>query len=286
MLTRLKICATVFFSFLFFLASSLSEAADQIKTVDFYVFDAIGALSTSTSQDFSVYIGDNLSGVANPVKSAYFSVSGVYTGNGTVTLTLNGTSSQAFTMPSVASPTYFELLYKDSSGIINPSSAGSYTYNFGINPSGVTIYGTGAQLYLSHRYVPPACGGLPATGELVSVVFDSSGSDVVRPTYNSFMWKGSLNGGTGRVRFQLATSDSPSGPWNFYGSSDNGVTCSSGAWYDAGAQAAPVEIFCAGQHHNNQRYFKYKVQLCSNSDCTSSGSISPQVNDIIVNWSP
>ena len=286
MLTRLKICAAILFSFAFFFVSSLSEAADQIKTVDFYVFDSATPVSASTTANFSVYIGDNLAGVSSPVKSAYFSVSGTYTGNGSLNLTLNGGNSQTYTLPSVSSATYFELLYKDSSGIINPTSAGSYTYSFGIVPSGVTIYGMGVQLHISHRYVPPACGGLPATGELTSVVFDTTNSDSIKPNYNSFMWKGSLNAGNGRVRFQLATSNSPSGPWNFYGSSDNGVTCSSGAWYDAGAPSTPVEVYCAGQYHNNQRYFKYKVQLCSNTDCIASGTISPQVNDIVVNWSP
>jgi len=128
--------------------------------------------------------------------------------------------------------------------------------------------------------------GMPATGQVTSVIYDTTQSATILPTYNSIMWLGSWNGSTGRVRFQLATSNSTGGPWNYFGSPDNGVTCNSSAWYDPGATSTPIEISCAPANHNNQRYYRYKVQICSKSDCATIGSNSPIVNDVMVNWSP
>lgn len=132
--------------------------------------------------------------------------------------------------------------------------------------------------------------GLPPTGELTSVVFDTTGSASFLPTYNSFLWKGSV--GTGKVRFQLATSNCSNGAtnaptcstgtWTFIG----GTLCTNADWYDGGSANTATEITCAPANHNNQRYFKYKIQLCSATDCTSSGATSPTVSDVVVNWSP
>jgi hypothetical protein len=269
------------------LSAGPALAADQIKTTESYVYDSNSALSSNASQDFSVYIGDNIGEISDPIKSAFFRVSGVYTGSGSLTLTLNSGNSQTYSLPSVANPTYFELMYKDLAAAISPATSGTYAYTLGLAPAGVTIYGLGVILDLTYRYAPAACGtGLPAIGELTSAIFDTTGSETLKPAYNSIMWLGSFAGGTGKVRFQLATSNSPSGPWNYFGSSDNGVTCSSGAWYDPGAADTPAEIACAAANHNSQRYFRYKVQLCSNNDCATPGTISPRVDDVVVNWSP
>jgi hypothetical protein len=261
-------------------------SGEKVKSAEFYVYDSNAALSSADNKDFSVFIGDDISEVINPIKSAYFKISGTYTGNsgGTLTLTLDSGNSQVFNLPSVTNPTYFELLYADASGIIDPASAGDYSYNFGIDPSGVTIYSVNAILNLTHQYQTPSCSGMPPTGELTSVIFDTTQSSAWKPAYNSIMWEGTS--GTGKVRFQLATSDNTSGPWNYFGSSDNGVTCNSSAWYDPGAPDAPAEITCASANHNNQRYYRYKIQLCSNTDCSTSGMVSPEVTDVIVNWAP
>lgn len=128
--------------------------------------------------------------------------------------------------------------------------------------------------------------GLPATGELTSIVFDTQVPDGA--TFNSIMWKGTE--GSGRVKFQLATANSEAGPWNYVGS--DGTTCGSSFWYDTGLSGSgggpgkPTEILCAKDYHTNQRYFRYKIQICSASDCSSAGSTSPSVDDIVVNWSP
>jgi hypothetical protein len=266
-------------------AACAEGVGQKAKTTEFYVYDSNVALSSPVNHDFSVYIGDNISTVVDPVKSAYFKISGTYTGAGTLNFQLNSGNSQTFTLPSVgATPTYFELLYADTSSIINPSSAGTYSYNFALTPSGVTIYGASVALDLTHQYIPPSCSGMPPTGELTSVIFDTTQSGTWKPAYNSIMWEGTS--GTGKVRFQLATSDNTSGPWNFFGSSDDGVTCNSSAWYDPTGPDLPAEITCASANHNNQRYYRYKIQLCSNTDCLTSGTVSPEVDDVIVNWAP
>jgi hypothetical protein len=263
-------------------AACSDGTGQKVKTTEFYIYDSNTAISAPVNQDFQIYIGDNISTVTNPVKSAFFKISGTYTGGGSINLQLDSGNSQTFTLPTVANPAYFELLYADTSSIINPATAGTYGYDFALTPSGVTIYGTGVMLDLTHQYIPPSCTGLPPTGELTSVIFDSTASS----TYNSIMWEGTFNGGNGRVRFQLATANNPSGPWNFFGSSDYGATCNSSAWYDPVTPDTPAEISCASAYHTNQRYYRYKVQLCSNNDCATSGSVSPEVDDVIVNWSP
>jgi hypothetical protein len=120
----------------------------------------------------------------------------------------------------------------------------------------------------------------PITGDLTSLVFDTASSSD-GPAYNSIMWQGALApGNKGHVRFQLAASATSSGPWNFIG----GTTCSSGDWFDPGAPDTPAEIGCYS-YFNNLRYFKYKIQLCSD-DCIVQSTSSPRVDDVIINWSP
>ena len=261
---------------------------EKIKTAEFFVASFDSQISSATSSQFSIYIGDNLAGVTNPVKSAYFTVSGVYTGNGTLQLKIDSDDATAktYTLPDVsATPTPFEIIYKDDSNKINPTSAGSYTYTLYITPSGVTISGLGAKVTISHRYKPPTCGGgFPATGELTSIVFDTGTEGAA---YNSAYWKGTLGGSPpnqGKVKFKLATSDSSGGPWTYYGS--DGTSCGASFWYDPGGADTPIEISCAPQYHNNQRYFRYKIQICSSSDCSTSGAYTPTVEDVVVSWSP
>ncbi|MBI5147853.1 MAG: hypothetical protein HZA37_01740 [Parcubacteria group bacterium] len=266
-------------------------AVDQIKSTDTFITSGDGAVSSATSTSFTLYIGDNLSGVTNPIKSVYFAISGVYTGNsGTLKLDINGDASTAktFTLPDVGStPTPFEIMYKDDTNKINPASAGSYAYTLNTTPTNVTVYGLGAKMTETHRYKPPACGGAyPATGELISRIFDT-GTDGA--AYNSVMWKGALGGPSqnqGKARLKIATSDSDGGPWNYRGPE---TTCSTNTtsdsdWYVAAADT-PVEVGCYS-YHNNKRYFRYQIQICSSSDCSTGGEYTPQVDDVIISWSP
>jgi len=260
-----------------------ASSNEKIKTTEFYVGQVAGVLGSNTIMPFALYLGDDLTGITNPVKSVYFLVSGVYTGSGTLSLTNDslGTST-AFSLANAAVATNFNLIYKDNYGLINPTSAGSYNYNLYLNPAGLTISNLSVKAILTHRYKPVSCGvGYPPYGDLISAVYDST-ANADGPAYNSITWKGQLGGPSfdqGHVRFQVAAADSSAGPWNYMG----GSTCGVGDWYEAAANAA-MQLNCYSQL-NNKRYFRYKIRLCSN-DCISGGTVTPQVDDVVVNWSP
>jgi len=265
---------------------------EKIKTNEFLVLNATTTISAATTTSFSFYIGDNLAGVVNPMKSLHFALKGVYTGGGSIALQIKGdaATAQTFTLPTVTAPTTIEIIYKDPTNSINPTSAGAYSYTITTTPSGVTLYGLGITLIETHRYKPPTCGGMPIKGELYSAVFDTAGTS----TYNSIVWKGAT--GTpdaGHVRFQLAASNCASGQtdyptcsigtWSFVG----GATCSSADWFDTVAPDTPYDLqkdACIASW-NNKRYFRYAVEICS-KDCIVAGAGSPRVDDVIVNWSP
>jgi hypothetical protein len=266
---------------------------EKIKTTETFIGNSAAQISGSSfNPSFSLYIGDNISGVTNSIKSAVIAVSGVYTGSGSLELRLNNnsSSSQVVTFTNVTNPTSFEILYKDPTETINPTSPGTYTYTLNVIPTGITISGFGAKAVMSYRYKPPACGGsLPPYGELISPLFDSGVNSGA--AYNSIMWRGTVNGGTGKVTFQFAAADSPAGPWYFYG--DDGSGCGSSAtgntkYYSPSGPDTPSELSCALAFHNNKRYYKYKVRICAESDCASSlpTSVSPTVDDVIISWSP
>jgi hypothetical protein len=111
-----------------------------------------------------------------------------------------------------------------------------------------------------------------ASGTLDSQTFDTgvtSGAEL-----NSITWKGNLPAGTS-VGFQIAVSNSSSGPWNFIGPDGT-----SGSSYLASVSGAPIRL---GNYTSLAgRYFRYRVILLSNT----ARSLSPSVNSIIVNWSP
>ncbi len=124
--------------------------------------------------------------------------------------------------------------------------------------------------------------GSPVNKAISSTLTSSIFDTVVTygAAYNSISWKGSFSGGTPKVRFQLAASNSTTGPWNYYG----GTTCGAFDWFDTTGPDTAVELKCPTQFNNN-RYFRYKIQLCSN-DCTTASEYTPIVTDIIVSWAP
>jgi len=265
---------------IFALAAIGVFAANQIKTTETLITSGDSSVSSATSSAFSLYIGDNLTGVSNPVKSAQVAVSGVYTGNGTIAVQVDSGTTQTFTLANVGNtPTPFEVLYDASTTISTLTSAGTYTYTLHATPSGVTIYGFSAKLVETHRYKPPACGGnYNSSGMVESSTFDTGIS--TGAAYNSIIWTGQLGAGNvGRVKLQLATDAEGDGPWTYRGSD-----CADGTFYET-ASSTPMEIGCP-DIHNNKRYFRYKTTICSANDCSSQGVTTPQVNDVIVNWSP
>lgn len=90
---------------------------------------------------------------------------------------------------------------------------------------------------------------------------------------NSVLWHGNLPAGTS-VRFQFATSNASAGPWTYIGTDGTSNT-----YYSAGPG---ISLKLSYTPHNNKRYFRYRVFLQSNLNQT----LSPRVDDIIVNWSP
>jgi len=263
-------------------------ANQKLKTTENIITDSDVAISSYQNYPFTLYIGDDLSGVSSPaLKSLHFTVSGVYEGGGTLGLSIDSDNSTAkqYTLPNVSVPTPFEIDYQDTTNKINPLSGGSYNYNLNFNPTSITVYGLGVKMTETHKYKPVTCGGLPILGDLISSVFSATGT-TNGAAYNSILWKGNLGvGDTGKVRFQFAASSSPDGPWNFYG----GSTCSSFDWFDTTGPDSPVELKETGcspaPGWNNKQYYRYKVEICSN-DCIVAGSSTPVVDDIIVNWAP
>lgn len=256
--------------------------AQKIKTVHSFVGSTAGSVSASTPYAFSFYIGDDLSGITNPVKSVNFKITGVVSSVAAITVDLDSdaATSKVFTLPSGASQ--FEILYQDNVSKINPSSAGTYSYTLNVMPNGGgSVTGLAATMMITYRYKPPNCGvGMPVSGELTSNVYDTAVTDGA--AYHSVNWKGQLGGAgqnEGKVRFQLATSNNAGGPWTYIG----GATCGAGDYYDATNSSKAVETGCSG--HNNARYYRYKVQICSN-DCSTAGTNTPTVTDVNVSWAP
>jgi hypothetical protein len=90
---------------------------------------------------------------------------------------------------------------------------------------------------------------------------------------NGVTWTGSQPSGT-EVRIQIATSQSSSGPWNYLG--PDGTTSS--FYNPASGVGAPLYPWI----HVAGRYFRYRVTLVSDISQT----LSPQVDDVVVRWSP
>jgi|GEM_PF-7065501 len=134
-------------------------------------------------------------------------------------------------------------------------------------------------------------GGYPSYGTLQSAVFDTGVT--LGAAYNSISWQGSLTGGW--VGFQLATSKCSNGAtnyptcntgtWAYYGPSCLTGIAGTSNWYAPNPNAAPMQLSCPSQNNNN-RYFSYQVKICSASTCNTSGSATPVVSHVVVNWSP
>ena len=106
--------------------------------------------------------------------------------------------------------------------------------------------------------------------ELVSSILDIGVSGGAG--FNSLLWQGSLDTG-GSVKFQIAFSNSSSGPWTYYG------PISTSDWYEPNPNVSISFPIAWEASPQNNRYICYKVQL-------STTDTSPQINDIIINWSP
>jgi hypothetical protein len=122
-------------------------------------------------------------------------------------------------------------------------------------------------------------------GYLESSIYDTQKTGGV--LLNNIVWRGTKAGGTGEcVDFQIAASNSPSGPWVYKGPNSQlgdyyGASCTTGANGGIGC-ANPGEPICIKKtDFSNYRYFRYKVRVQTNFS-----QKSPEINDIILNWSP
>lgn len=110
-----------------------------------------------------------------------------------------------------------------------------------------------------------------SVGWLESATFDTGvdgGAQI-----NSILWRGNQPTGTA-VRFQMAFSNSSSGPWTFQW--DDTDTASSSPTVGPNV-ALPVNYTLGA----NQQYFRYRIYLYSDLAHTA----TPRVDDVIVNWS-
>ncbi len=126
--------------------------------------------------------------------------------------------------------------------------------------------------------------GTPArTGTLTSSVFDA-GAPVA---LNSVLWKGTLNGlAASSVRFRVASANCSNGKTNPPTCDDAGTwrflgpNSSTTGYYIPTGPNAPAAIDT--RDHNNARYFRYEVFI----DSDVFGVVTPEISDIIINWSP
>jgi hypothetical protein len=120
-------------------------------------------------------------------------------------------------------------------------------------------------------------------GYLNSSIFDTR--DPQGATLKGLIWNGDSPANT-CVNFQIAASQSTSGPWSYIGpSGDNssyyGASCSQSI--NGGTGCAPVNtpICVNSSQFNNYRYYRYRAQLQSNLIQT----LTPKVDDVILNFS-
>lgn len=121
------------------------------------------------------------------------------------------------------------------------------------------VFSSGGALTMSSVAIP---------AELYSSVFDTMATSGV--AINTIMWQGTPQSG-GVVKFQLASSNSLTGPWVFLGN-DNSST----SYYTPTGPDAPMSL---RKEHNNRRYLRYRLRL-------EATTLSPTVSSIIFNWSP
>ena len=108
------------------------------------------------------------------------------------------------------------------------------------------------------------------SGYLDSSTFDTGSAQGAQ--INSIMWKG--NPSSGRVGFQLAASDSSGGPWDFFGPDGTNLS-----YYEP---AVNTTMKLDYELYNGKRYFRYRATLFSDK----AQLLTPQVDEVIVNWSP
>ena len=123
-------------------------------------------------------------------------------------------------------------------------------------------FNTGSCLSSNYRIQTSANSG-SISAVLESNIFDTKSS---KTYFNTIIWHGVQPPGTA-VLIELATSNSTTTPWTYN---------------------APINLLVStptkliGDNYLDRRYIRYRVTLLSDLAQTS----SPEINDIIINWSP
>jgi streptogramin lyase len=115
--------------------------------------------------------------------------------------------------------------------------------------------------------------GTSTIDTLDSPTFDTGVASGVQ--FNSIGWQGSQGVGS-TVQFQLAVSNSSSGPWNtanFWGTDGTSNT-----YYTPTGPGSPITLNYAT--FKGYRYFRYRVTI------GYLNGVSSRIDDVIVNWSP
>jgi len=246
---------------------------DTIGWIDFY-FDDVNATSTQLSGYATSSVG-------------YIALDCATSPNGDIC----GTSN--FKVSNDGSGNLSGWAYNDAIGWISFDSAtasSSYFYQVTISPStgdfsgwawndivgwlcfNCNNSGIGNTCATSTYKVKTAWRTVSATGTLISSIFDTQATNGV--AINTIMWQGNKPSDT-NVKFQIASSNSSSGPWSYFGPDGSDTT-----YYTPTDANMPVQINSV--FHNNHRYFRYKIFLESNASQTA----SPRVDDVIINYSP
>ncbi|MBW6441227.1 hypothetical protein K0B03_04365 [Patescibacteria group bacterium] len=267
---------------MFFVLPSLKlnelNAASFSKTVKFFIIQESGETSqgstTTTIPPFTISIAEDEPTITSAFIQVNGSVKDFLTTTGFIDINLDGGLDTSYELNISTKPTKFTINH-DITSIVSsdfPGVPGANSYSLNITNNDFNINNLSAKLHLTYTYLNNS-GSLKPSGFIISSTVDTGITQGA--AFNSMMWNGSLNGG--KVRLQLATSDSDLGPWIF-----KGPDCASGVYYEDNNNT-PTKITCA--EHNNKRYFRYKIMLCSSANCTSPSSNNPNVSDVIVNWS-
>jgi hypothetical protein len=129
--------------------------------------------------------------------------------------------------------------------------------------------GTPLNAYANYPTLNTGFTSYATSGSLVSSIFDTR--VIGGATINAIIWQGQTNGGT--VRFQLASGNSLSGPWTYVGPDGT-----ANSFY--GPILPNISQRIERRFHFNHRYLRYRVLL------DGSGTATPVIQDIILNWSP
>lgn len=115
-----------------------------------------------------------------------------------------------------------------------------------------------------------------SNGTLISSTIDTQ--SINGSGYFNLLWQGNTLCSGCLVKFQIAASNSNTGPWTYYGPT------STSDYYIPSGPNIPVPITYAGQYSalssgvQNKRYIRYQITLVPAS------SVSPVVKDVIINY--